>query len=533
MTWPESFRSDFEDRTLVLAPTGNDTYLTVEYLRSAGLTAEPIRDVEGLVKEIVAGCGTVLIAEEALSPGAVAALFEALKGQPIWSDVPVILVTTAGAASEVQAHRLSVLGASANVTILERPFRSSTLVAVVDVALRARRRQFEARTLLTDLRQAREAAEHANRAKDSFLAALSHELRTPLNPVLLLCTDLASDESLSPALREVFEQISRNVTLEARLIDDLLDLTRIIQGKLALDRRPIDGHQALREALKTTEADLQDKGIQLTLNLQAKHATVLGDSVRLQQILWNVLKNAAKFTPEGGRVRVDTFGDGEFVVRVTDSGVGMTPQEITRVFQAFEQGDHAKGNSGYQFGGLGLGLAICRMLVEAHGGTILAESSGRNRGAAFTVRLPLTADREHANGTPDLSLPNPSSPAHSLSILLVEDHQVSRVALSHLLKRRGYLVSEAGSLQEARQRLSETRFDFLISDVGLPDGSGCELMKSLKHTRTKGIVLSGFGMEEDVAVSLAAGFAQHLTKPVSIQALESALAACRRDVRNG
>ncbi|HTH46466.1 MAG TPA: ATP-binding protein, partial [Candidatus Limnocylindria bacterium] len=432
MTWPESFRSDFENRTLVLAPTGNDAYLTVDYLRSSGHTAEPVRDVASLVKEIVAGCGTVLIAEESLTPGAVTRLFEALKGQPIWSDVPVILVATAGVASEAQAHRLSVLGASANVTILERPFRSSTLIAVVEVALRARRRQFEARTLLADLRQAREVAEHANRAKDSFLAALSHELRTPLNPVLLLCSDRAADESLSPALREVFDQISRNVTLEARLIDDLLDLTRIIQGKLALDLRPVDGHQVLQEALKTAQADIRDKRIRLSLNLQARPSTVLGDGVRLQQVLWNVLKNAAKFTPEGGSMAVDTFVAGEFVVRVTDSGVGLTPQEITRVFQAFEQGDHARARSGYQFGGLGLGLAICRMLVEAHGGTIQAESPGRNRGATFTVRLPLTADRGPSASPPPPPAPGTASPAHPLSILLVEDHQVSRFALSHL-----------------------------------------------------------------------------------------------------
>lgn len=527
MKWPEIFPAEFEDRTLILAPTGNDGRLTAEFLGAAGIRSLVVGSVGALAEAIVAGCGAVIVAEEVFTPDAVHRVFGGLKDQPSWSDIPVILITTGGQAGAERIRRLAAYGTGGNISILERPFRPSTLISVVQSALRARRRQYDTRKLLMELDQAREQAEQSSRAKDDFLAALSHELRTPLNPVLLLATDHARNESLPAELREDFDLIARNVSLEARLIDDLLDLTRITRGKLKLDLRPVNVHRAVREAVVTTAADFAEKNITLNVKLPATRTTVAADEVRFQQILWNVLKNAAKFTPSGGHVLAETFDDGDGIaIRITDSGVGMTAGELERVFEAFRQGDHARPNSGHRFGGLGLGLAICRMLVTSHGGTITAASPGPGQGSSFTLRLPLAASPVAASSAS--SMAKKAASAETLPrILLVEDHDGTRLSLRRLLERRGYQVAAANSVSAARELLKRDHFDLLISDLGLPDGNGCDLMAGLRGQSIKGIALSGYGMESDVAQSVEAGFSHHLVKPVDVAALEAALYACR------
>lgn len=244
------------------------------------------------------------------------------------------------------------------------------------------------------LRDARDQALAASRAKDAFLAALSHELRTPLNPVLLIASDAATDETLPAAIRNDFKTICRNVELEARLIDDLLDLSRITQGKLLLKHQPVNLHDILEEAIVNVRPDLQKKEIELVLSLKGNPSTVNGDAIRLQQIFWNILKNAAKFTPEQGRITVATSTSGQqFNVYVTDTGLGLTPDELDRIFEPFSQGDHAVQSS-HRFGGLGLGLAISRQLVELHHGKIRAESEGRNKGATFIIEFPIQENRQ-------------------------------------------------------------------------------------------------------------------------------------------
>lgn len=242
------------------------------------------------------------------------------------------------------------------------------------------------------LTRARDEAVSASRAKDDFLAALSHELRTPLNPVLLLASDAAEDGRIPEPLRRDFDTIRKNVELEARLIDDLLDLTRIARGKIVLDRRSILINNTLRDALVTVRGEIESKPIQLSLELDAADPQVLGDGTRLQQVFWNVLKNAAKFTPPGGRISVASRvspGGRSVTVEVRDTGMGMTEAEIGRAFEAFSQGDHAGGRGSHRFGGLGLGLAISRAVVDLHGGRIRASSEGRGRGCTFTIELPL------------------------------------------------------------------------------------------------------------------------------------------------
>lgn len=400
----------------------------------------------------------------------------------------------------------------------------------------------ERRRAEKELERARDEAVAASRAKDDFLAALSHELRTPLSPVLLLASDAAENPELSSAVRADFETIRKNVELEARLIDDLLDLTRITRGKLTLELRPVDAHAILRDALATVQADLDAKRIKLNLDLDATPPNVWGDPVRLQQVFWNVLKNAVKFTPEDGTITLSarTAPDGAgLITNITDTGIGMTPHEVQRVFEAFSQGDHAGTGGSHQFGGLGLGLAISRKVIELHSGRIFVTSEGRNRGCTFTIELPLAGRREKAlNETrsveqvPAIAATRSGSPFNSnfspsrFTVLLVEDHGPTRAALEHLLKRRQYRVVSAATVAEARAAAEQEKISFVVSDIGLPDGNGYELMAELrKRYDLKGIALSGYGMEGDIARSHSAGFIVHLIKPVRVQLLDDALEA--------
>ncbi len=252
---------------------------------------------------------------------------------------------------------------------------------------------------------AKAAAESASRAKDDFLAALSHELRTPLNPVLLIASDAAEDRQLPPEIRASFDTIRKNIELEARLIDDLLDLTRIATGKMLLRMGDADVHRILQDSFASVQAELEEKRIQLSVQLVAKKYVVSGDAIRLQQVFWNILKNSVKFTPRGGEITVETSVSEEgnhLVVKIADTGIGMTPEELKRIFTAFSQGDHA-ASSFHRFGGLGLGLAISQKIMELHSGHIRAESAGRAKGSVFTIELPLA---KNENATPAV-LPQP------------------------------------------------------------------------------------------------------------------------------
>ena len=382
------------------------------------------------------------------------------------------------------------------------------------------------------LEQSHKDAVAASRAKDDFLAALSHELRTPLNPVLLLASEAAEDPHLSPEVRAQFDSIRRNVELEASLIDDLLDITRITHGKLSMDLGLVDIHATLAEALMTIRSDLDQKRITVAKELKADQFTVSGDAVRLQQVFWNVLKNAVKFTPEAGKITIATRLEGarELIVTVADTGIGMASGEVARIFEAFAQGDHGGDGGSHRFGGLGLGLAISRRLLELHSGSIRASSAGPDQGSTFTITLPLVTER---TGVIPLPVDNPSpSPtpvnarAGTIHILLVEDHEPTRTALAHLLARRHYEVKTAASAAEARELSKQQVFQLLISDIGLPDGNGFELLMELRagNTDLQGIALTGYGMEEDIACSRNAGFASHLIKPIRVQTLDAALA---------
>jgi PAS domain S-box-containing protein len=380
-----------------------------------------------------------------------------------------------------------------------------------------------------ELKKAHEETVAALRAKDDFLATLSHELRTPLNPVLLIASDAINNRELPPRVRTDFDTIRKNIEMEARLIDDLLDLTRIARGKIILEKRHLKVRQVLQDAIEQEREMINQKGISLEVLFHAEEDSVFGDAVRLQQIFWNLLNNAVKFTPPGGKISIETASrQNKVVVKIADTGLGMTPEEMSRIFVAFSQGAHAGEPNGRRFGGLGLGLAIAQKLAEFHSGRIVATSEGRERGSIFIVELPLSQsvgrDGEPRNEVPPTVK---VAPRHQgVRILLVEDHEPTRMSLARLLMHRSFEVLTAASLAEARALAQSKEFHLLISDIGLPDGNGYDLMVELNKQRpVKGIALTGYGMEHDVARSQQAGFVAHLTKPVGIQSLELALTA--------
>jgi len=396
-----------------------------------------------------------------------------------------------------------------------------------------RRDEVERERLLHAERTALAKAEEANRSKDRFLAILSHELRTPLNPIMLAVTSMLTRPISAEDVGPTLEMIRENVALEARLIDDLLDVMRIASGKMSLRLATVDGHALLRHALQVCQGDLQDRELSVVVDLSAHAHYVTADATRLEQVFWNLIKNAVKFTPAGGTITIRSWnepapdqGDDLLNIEVADTGIGIDPVALSSIFDPFHQGERAITR---QFGGMGLGLAISHGIVEAHGGVISAESPGKNQGACFRVRLKagyarpsLSADPE-PKGTypPVLSQPKPQGPPPSaLHILLVEDEPTTLLVMTRLLRRLGHSVTTASTVLEALQAANDAEFDMLISDIGLPDGSGLDLIRQLSAHRTfPAIALTGFGMQEDIRLSREAGFAAHLTKPIDFAKL--------------
>jgi CheY-like chemotaxis protein/anti-sigma regulatory factor (Ser/Thr protein kinase) len=361
-------------------------------------------------------------------------------------------------------------------------------------------------------------AEQANLAKDHFLSELSHELRTPLTPVLLAVGLLEAEPVIAANFAEPMGMIRRNVETEARLVDDLLDLTRIARGKVQLHFEVVDAHAAIRNVVTMFQRDVDDKGLAVTLSLRAKPCHVWADGGRFQQVVLNLMSNAVKFTPEGGSITVRTSNEhGAIRIDVADTGIGIEPDVLPRVFEAFEQGERTITR---RFGGLGLGLSIVKSLVELHRASISVTSEGVGRGATFTLRIGAASE---AKGSPQVvDGAGGERPRHR--ILLVEDHADTRAVLQRFLTSLGCEVTGVGSVREAIETAGRQPFDLLVSDIGLPDGTGMDVMRHVAARHGfKGIALSGYGQDEDLRRSGDAGFYAHLVKPVTLQALDEVL----------
>ncbi|CAH2773733.1 MAG: Two-component system sensor histidine kinase [uncultured Paraburkholderia sp.] len=375
----------------------------------------------------------------------------------------------------------------------------------------------ERERLLASEQAARQTAEEANRAKDRFLAMLSHELRTPLTPVLAGASVLEMIPDLPDQARASVRLIRRNVELEARLIDDLLDLTRVANGKLRLSLETVDVHEVIDSVLELFRSEIQVKQQDVHVHKDATHHYVLADRARLQQMLWNLIRNAAKFTPDGGHIYVRTRDERMHVqISVEDTGIGIEPEQIGKLFNAFEQGDQKMTR---QFGGLGLGLAITKALTDVHGGTVTAQSPGAHCGATFTITLPTAVAPAR---TSQAVMPEPVHPAGVLKILLIEDHVDTAEVMGQLIRTLGHDVTTVGRVDDALAATQLQTFDLVISDVGLPDGTGLDFIKAYRErSDVPAVALTGFGTDEDVRRCLAAGFTSHLTKPVNFAQLET------------
>lgn len=422
--------------------------------------------------------------------------------------VPIIFLT-AGAIDQQRRFRGYEAGA---VDFIVKPIEPHILRSKAGIF-------FELALQRNALLQSAEQAHAASRAKDQFLAALSHELRTPLTPVLLSATELERDERLPADIREQLVMMRHNIELEARLIDDLLDMTRITHGKLTIASVVTDLHEVLRHSDEIIRSDGLGSNVQIVFQLDAARHHVTGDPARLHQVFWNLLKNALKFTPPGGMVTVRTRNDanGQIIVSVSDTGIGISAEALPQIFRAFEQGD-VTGK--HRYGGLGLGLAISQAVVAMHRGTIHAASAGVGKGAVFSVTLNTVAapaDAPEGKSTHETPVPG-------LRLLVVEDHAATREVLRRLLTRSGHHVTLAGSKEEGIAAFGTEHYDVVISDLGLPDGSGLDLMREIQQRRKiPGIALSGYGMESDLKLTQEAGFVAHLVKPINSEQLRQLL----------
>jgi signal transduction histidine kinase/CheY-like chemotaxis protein len=534
MPTPEASGAD--ERVLLLAPTGRDAHMIAKVLGEAGVAAEACGDIDDFCRKMAGGAGAAFITEEALDALALKCLVEALGKQPPWSDFPLVVLTSGGGDEPPNMHVLKTLADAGNVTLIERPTRIITLVSALHAALRARRRQYEVREHLLAQKRTEEerelllsAAEAANRTKDEFLATMSHELRTPMTAILgwaqLLRSHTLSPDDFARAL----EIVERNAQSQKKLIDDLLDISRIITGKLRLDVQPVDLASVVAAAVDALRPTAEAKAIRLQPLLDPQAGPVSGDTDRLQQVVWNLLSNAIKFTPRGGRVQVRLERINSHVeIVVSDTGRGISADFLPHVFDRFRQAD---GTTTRRHGGLGLGLSIVRQLVELHGGTVGVESNGEGQGATFIVRLPLMVTRKQWDdaaytgrhptaGGDELSFDCPPS-LEGLRVLVVDDEPDTRRLLRTVLERCGSEVTTASSAAEALAAFIESKPDVLISDIGMPEEDGYELIGKLRASeavasngRIPAIALTAYARVEDRVRALNAGFQVHVPKPI-------------------
>ncbi len=373
---------------------------------------------------------------------------------------------------------------------------------------------------------AQESAEAANRIKDEFLAILSHELRTPLNPILGWSKLLKSRKLNEASTKQAIETIERNAKLQVQLIDDLLDVSRILRGKLKLNLATIDLASIVQAALQTICLSAEVKSIEILLELQNDIGKVLGDANRLQQVICNLLTNAVKFTPAGGKVEIHLEEvDSQIQMRVTDTGIGITPEFLPYIFEYFRQADSTTTR---KFGGLGLGLAISRHLIELHGGTIMAESAGEGQGASFTLRLPVMLV---LTPEPPTNLNNDFPSLIGIKVLAVDDDADNLEFVSFLLEQSGASVTSVTSGKAALAAISLNPPDVLVSDIGMPDMDGYALIREIQklplqqRQSISAIALTAYGTDADKQQILDAGFSYHFVKPIATDEFIEAIAS--------
>jgi signal transduction histidine kinase/ActR/RegA family two-component response regulator len=540
---PLESQAESDPAILILAPTGRDGDLTERVFADYRLQAEVCAGAQQLAARLTAGTGLLFLTEEALTPAVMQVLVKGLEQQPTWSDIPLVILTSGGGETPVNAAALSTLVEKGNVTLIERPVRVMTLVSAVKSALRARRRQFDVRDFLSaeqrakdELKQAIRRTEEANSLKDEFLATVSHELRTPLMAVLGWAHLLRSNNLDEPGQRRAAETIERNARAQQQLIEDLLDVSRIITGKLRLDVRPVSPASFIDAAVESVRPAAEAKEIQLEILSDFNIGNISGDAGRLQQVVWNLLSNAIKFTPRGGRTQLKLLRTSSHVeISVTDSGEGIRKDFLPYVFERFRQADMKTTRA---HGGLGLGLAIVRQLVELHGGTVGVTSGGEGKGATFTVKLPVLPVYQNAPATGQQNLAelenSASDGVHNLAglkVLVVDDEADTCELLRSVLSGCGADVTAVRSASEAFRLFQLVRPDVMVSDIGMPLEDGYELIRKVralpevKGGKVPAVALTAYARPDDRMRALRAGYQVHVAKPIELGELVSIVAS--------
>ena len=512
---------------LILAPTAADADLSHRILTDAGLPAEILSDMGQVAHAVAEGAGAILTTEEAVaSDRAALVLSSSLREQPSWSDIPVLVLFRSGADSPEAVRAMNLFG---NVTILERPVRMSTMLSSIRAALRGRRRQYELRDQLEEIARARDALKEADRRKDEFLATLAHELRNPLAPIRHAVQLMRLQNAPNPSMEWPQDVIDRQVSHLTRLVDDLLDLSRVTRGMVELRPAPCLLADVVNNALETTRPFISAEGHEVSVSLPEEPVVLNVDETRIAQVLANLLHNAAKYTPRGGKIRLEAeFKNGDVEFRVQDTGIGIPEEMLDRIFDMFTQVDRYLERT---TGGLGIGLTLVRKLVALHGGTIEARSKGPGEGSEFVVRLPRTrvSTKTKVQDQPGLRDIAPMT----RRIVVADDNLDAAESLAKLLRLYGHEVWTAHDGAEAVRMVDSYQPEIVLLDIGMPKLNGYEVAREIrKHPggrRRILVAVTGWGQEEDRRRSMEAGIDHHIVKPVEEDALVEVLFSSRSE----
>ncbi len=510
-------------RVLMAVPTQRDVDVTDQLLRKAGVCAVPLeREGGAMLRQLHGGVGAILLADGSLDDRRLDVLLAGLAGQPPWSDVPVVLLTRD---RERSPSATRIVAKLTNLTLLDLPVSTASMASAVLAALRARRRQYEIRDQLTAQRRAEQALRDADRRKDEFLATLAHELRNPLAPIRTGLQALGrlppGEDAQATRLRQMME---RQLQLLVKLIDELLDVSRISTGNVRLERERVDMRSVVEAALESSGPTLDAERHELHVDLPGVPVWVLGDRTRLSQVVSNLLTNAAKYTSFGGSIRVVLGADGaDAVVRVWDNGAGIPPEMLERIFDLFGQVDRTLDRAQ---GGIGIGLSLVRELMILHGGSVTAESPGLGEGSTFTVRLPALG-AGLAESSSDIAPPGSAGGMRRLRMLVVDDNVDAADTLVLMLEACGHEMRTAYSGAAALQLAGQFRPDVVLCDIGLPHIDGYTVASRLRgdphFASTLLVAVSGWGTEEVKRRARNAGFDFHLVKPVDLESVNRIL----------
>jgi two-component system, sensor histidine kinase len=514
--------SSLDRRLLFLPVTAKDGATTQITLSSIGIRVTVCSTFEALLHEVNHGAGAVLLPDEVVSAAHITALRAVLDSQPPWSDLPLLILTRPGADSAESGEAVRTLG---NVTLLERPVRIATLVSAVRTALRARERQYQIREHLAERARAEESLQLADQRKDEFLATLGHELRNPLAPLLAAVHLLKMAGTQDPVVVRASAVMDRQINHLMRLVNDLLEVSRITRGLIELQREALDVGFVVQSAIDTSRPSLDAAGHQLTVEVPAEPVKVYGDAVRLTQVFANLLTNAAKYTDTGGHVCIRVWQEGaRALISVRDNGIGIAADQLSSVFDMFTQVDRSNRRAQ---GGLGIGLTLVRSLVGIHGGRVGAHSAGLGRGSEFIVELPVITER--AERVLRLSESKPPNNFPRRRILIVDDNRDAADTLGELLTALGAIVSIAYSGPDALEKLHLLAPDSVLLDIGMPGMDGYEVARQIRSTSDHRdvllIALTGWGQEHDQQRAHASGFDEHVVKPPDLNRLRDLLSS--------